>query len=394
VANGFHRTLASGARSLTDDQRSLYMGLIVGDDRDQPPLSQHQFRASGLAHLSAVSGQNLVFVFAVLHPLSSRLSLRTRWILLGFATVLFVLVTRAEPSVLRAATMAAFALGASLAGRRATGIRLLSLCVLALLLADPLLVHSVGFQLSLGATAGLILLSHPLACAIPAPQWLALPIAVTLAAQAGALLPLTANFGVVSIVSVPANLLAEPAAAGVMTMGLTGGFLAGLVRHPFDAALQFPVGLLVSWIDGVAATASRIAVPPLGLVGWVAIAVSVFIAWVLWRRRGIDSIGRCVGVIAAAGVVLLRPSAPGEHLPVAGGVAGIDSCGGSILVLEKGDGVPAVEDLWKLGIFRVDTVVGDGFPVDGTVAEQLRARRVIQAESSQLRTDALCSFGA
>ena len=73
------------------------------------------------------------------------------------------LLTRFEPSVLRAAAMASLAAVSVFLARPASGIRLLALATTGLLLVDPLLVWSVGFLLSVGATAGIVLLSRPLA---------------------------------------------------------------------------------------------------------------------------------------------------------------------------------------------------------------------------------------
>lgn len=155
AANGVHELLDRGAASLSEEHKALYLGLVVGDDRGQRELTQFQFRASGLSHLLAVSGQNMVFVLAVLAPLLSRMTYRWRWMAGSVAIAGFVLITRAEPSVLRAALMAVLALTAMSLGRATSGVRVLAITVSTLLLADPMLVHSVGFRLSVAATAGL-----------------------------------------------------------------------------------------------------------------------------------------------------------------------------------------------------------------------------------------------
>ena len=83
--------------------------IVFGDDRGQSELEQFRFRASGLGHLTAVSGQNVAFVLVAASPLLRRLRLRWRWAatvaLLGW----FAVVTRLEPSVLRAVAMSAVA---------------------------------------------------------------------------------------------------------------------------------------------------------------------------------------------------------------------------------------------------------------------------------------------
>ena len=56
-SNELRRTLIVGAASLPDADRALFTGIVLGDDRDQTPAAIDDFRASGLTHLLAVSGQ-------------------------------------------------------------------------------------------------------------------------------------------------------------------------------------------------------------------------------------------------------------------------------------------------------------------------------------------------
>src|SRR5262249_58586162 len=97
----------------------------------------------------------------------------------------FALLTRFEPSVVRAAAMAAIAATATVLGRPASTVRLLSLAVAVMVLIDPLLVWSVGWWLSVGATGGIAVLATPLAVRLPGPRPLAQTLAITAAAPGG-----------------------------------------------------------------------------------------------------------------------------------------------------------------------------------------------------------------
>ena len=246
AANGLRRTLERGATSLDVEDRSLLLGVVLGDDREQPPELEEAFRGAGLTHLLAVSGQNVAFVLALAGPLLRRLGLRGRWVATLAVIGFFGLLTRWEPSVLRAGAMAALACTAGTLGRPAGRLRLLALAVSLVVLVDPLLVHSVGFQLSAGATAGIALLARPLQRRLPE------VLAVTVAAQIGVAPVLIPVFGGVPLASLPANLLAVPVAAPLTLWGLTGGFLAGLAGPPFDAWLHVPTRFLAGWLAGVA----------------------------------------------------------------------------------------------------------------------------------------------
>ena len=121
----------------------------------------------GLSHLLVVSGENVAFTLALFGPLLRRLPLGARTIGALVIVLLFATMTRFEPSVLRASALAVVALGSSFVGRPASSLRRLVLAVIALLVIDPFLVHSVAFWLSCGASAGIATLSAPIrgACA-------------------------------------------------------------------------------------------------------------------------------------------------------------------------------------------------------------------------------------
>jgi competence protein ComEC len=285
AANAVRRVLERGAHDLAADERSILLGVLVGDVRAQREELTDAFRASGLSHLLVVSGGNLAFVLAVFGPGLRRLGLRTR-----FATTLavigaFGLLTRWEPSVLRACVMAALACGSFTTGRPATRVRLLALAVVIVVLVDPLLVHSLSFRLSVGATAGIALLALPIARRLPGPRWLADPLAVTVAAQVGVAPVALPAFGGLPLASIPANLLAVPAAAPLTAWGFVGGVLAGLLGPPFDGWLHLPTRLLTRWLAWVARTAAALPVGQLRATHAALLAVLGAVAWTLRSGR-------------------------------------------------------------------------------------------------------------
>ena len=171
VANATRAAVLRGSETLAPGDRALLAGFLLGDTRGVPPAVVESFRRAGLTHLVAVSGENVAFVLALFAPILRRLSLLGRCA--GGITVLVVFgtMTRWEPSVARAISMSVIALVAGYLGRPASGVRLLALAVIALLVVDPFLVHSVGFQLSCGASLGIALLARPITARLPGPRW-------------------------------------------------------------------------------------------------------------------------------------------------------------------------------------------------------------------------------
>ncbi len=122
--------------------------------------------------------------------------------------------------------------------------RVLAIAASGLLLADPFLLRSVGFLLSCGASAGILLFGEPIARRLPGPRLLRETAGVTLAAQLGTAPILVPVFGSVPLVALPANLVAVPLAAPITVVGLVAGVVGGLVRPFWPGAatvLQLPV---------------------------------------------------------------------------------------------------------------------------------------------------------
>lgn len=371
VANGVHRLLAAGAAPMRE-HGPLYLGLVVGDDRGQSDLTRFRFEATGLTHLLAVSGSNVAFVLSVAAPLTSRLDRRARLAVGVALLVLFVLVTRAEPSVLRAAVMAGIAMVAVTQGRVAPGHRVLAGAVAVLLVVDPMLVHSLGFRLSVAATAGLLVLARPIAGVLPGPAWLTAPASVTLAAQVATAPLLLAVNGDLPAVATAANLAAAPAAGAVMVLGITAGPVAGLLGDTSASVVQLPASLLVRWIDGVATVGSMVPLPPLDPPRLALLAAAALLAL---AGRGLRAPGWLAAPAAVLAVAALWPVSPavGAHELGGGAVLHVGACGGRVLAVEgAGNHRALLRALWQQGVGRLDVVLVDGARTSATTAGVVR----------------------
>jgi len=282
ASNRVRAAIERAGETLPADDGALFRGLVVGDDRDQPREMIDRFRASGLSHLTAVSGQNVSFVLAASGPLLRRLRPWPRWAASLGLIAWFVALTRFEPSIVRAGVMAGLSATAFVLGRQRDPVRILGLAVTGLVLLDPLLVWSVGFWLSVGATLGVSWVGPWLADRLAVrfgrfdrAQLFALPIGVTLGAQVGVLVPSVLVFGRLPLVSIPANLLAVPVAGAVMLYGLPAGLLAGWA--PWTApVVMLPIRIGVRWVDTVAALGAYLEPdPPVQFIGWAIVALLV-----------------------------------------------------------------------------------------------------------------------
>jgi competence protein ComEC len=236
----------------------------------------------------------VAFVLALFAPLFRRVGLRGRLAGGLLLLVVFGTMTRWEPSVLRAIAMAAIALVAGYLGRPTTGLRALLLAATALLLADPFLLHSVGFGLSCGASLGIALLSQPIAARLRGPRFVRDTLAVTAAAQVGVAPILIPVFGSMPLVALPANLVAVPLAAPLTMSGLAAGVASGVIGHRAPhlvALLQLPTVTLLHAMISVADLASRVPVAIDGRALWAVGAVAALAA-AACRARNLRRDGR------------------------------------------------------------------------------------------------------
>ena len=359
-ANRIRRLLESGAASLPDDSRAMFAGMVYGDDRGQSPRLYDDFRAAGLGHLLVVSGQNVAFVLALASPLVTRVRPGVRLVVLLALLGVFALLTRFEPSVLRAVAMAGTAVTSAALGRPETGRRTLAWAVAGVLLADPFLVRVLAFQLSVCATCGLLWITPVLAEMLPGPRPLRLAAATTAGAQLAVMPLLVAVFGTVPLASLPANVAAGPASAPVMMWGLTGGLGAGVAGGWPAWLIHRPTAALLWWIGTVAETAA--AAPPavLGAGGAAAVGIGVVLVLAsrrLERPRGLAPSGAALVAAAFAASVLTAASPPSGWSETAG--ARLFHHETATVVVLDGSVRPAtlLERLRLAGVRRADLVV-------------------------------------
>lgn len=386
VIEALRSTIVDGAAVLPDRLRPLYLGFVIGDDRGSSPVIDADMEASGLGHLTVVSGENLAFVLLVLSPLLARVGVRQRFHIIVFVLLVFAAVTRFEPSILRATVMACVVATTVRIGRPASAVRIVSLAVIAITIVDPLIVWSLGFRLSLAATVGIVVLTPPISRRLPGSRRLAQAIAVPIAAQIGVAPIAIPVFGPQPVLAVVANVLAAPAAAVVMMWGCTAGVLAGLVGDGLAGHLHRPTVLGLQWVLLVARLISSL--PPLG-VGMMTATVATA-AGVLSRLVR----GRVRSALAAVCVLTVLASAIGgmqEHTALVDEVVGgarvwVSASERSVVVVLGGD-VDVAEVLGvlrKAGVRRIDLLVRSSDALAASEAERQLSERMTVGRTASL----------
>jgi competence protein ComEC len=351
VAGDLRGGLRSASDGLPAAQRGLLPGLVLGDVSRVPRDLDEDFRTAGLTHLTAVSGANLAIVTGFVLLVGRQVGVRGRWLpmLAAVAMAGFVVLARPQPSVVRAAAMGLVGLAALASGRRRRSLSALGVAVLVLLLADPWLSRSYGFTLSVLATGGLVLLAPGWARrwqrrGVPGP--VAQALAVPLAAQLACAPVIVLLSGQVSLVAVPANILAAPAVAPATVLGVLAT-VASAVHEPTAALLARLGGLFVWWVVVVA---RRSAAAPLAAFDWpgsvagalllaLLLAAAVVLGPLAVRRPGLAA----SGAVLLAVVLVVPATRPGWPPP--GWLLAVCDVGqGDALVLAAGEGRGVVVD--------------------------------------------------
>lgn len=279
------------------EQAALVPALTVGDTSGVSEQTATRFRVTGLTHLMAVSGANLTLLLAFVTTLAgwARVHGRARLGVAALAVVAFVLLCRAEPSVLRAAAMATVALASLGRGPRAGGgLRNLSLAVIGLCWVDPWLSRSWGFALSVTACLGILLWARRWAAVMSrwAPGWVAEAACVPLAAQLATQPLVTALSGTVSLAGLGANVLAGPFVGPVTILGLVTAALGWV-----SPGLARPFGWLAGWAAEPILQVARVGADlPGATTRWPATLFGLCLLLV-----------GCLGLAQVMGAVLSRP---------------------------------------------------------------------------------------
>jgi competence protein ComEC len=282
------RRIERGAQALPAPDEPLLLGFLLGDTRDVDRATIDAFRAAGLTHLLAVSGANVAFVLALIGPLLRRAPTVGRCAIGMSSVLVFAAATRFEPSVMRATSMAAVVMVARLSGRNVSASRALAYAVFVLLVRDPVLVHSLGFRLSVAATAGIVAMSPRIARVLRGPQVVRDALAVTLAAELAVAPMLILEFGSVPLVAPLANLLAVPAAEPLTIYGLLASMVAPSVPPRLGTVMMAPCSWLLAWVRWVAGAAASVPLTIDGR-GFVLLVMVGGMWWLLRRRTPVSS---------------------------------------------------------------------------------------------------------
>ena len=333
-------------RGATGVRRSLVLGVVLGEDEGLPERVRDDFRASGLYHLLAVSGQNVAFLALGIYGLGWLLRVpRVGRELMTLAAIgLYVLAVGWQPSVIRAGIAGGLASLAWLVARPRDRWHFLALGALVLLAWAPTSALEPGFQLSFAAVAA-IFVGVPRVRerleGYPFPRRLAEGLAVAVVCGLVTAPIVLLHFGQAPLYTVLANVLAEPAVPFALGLGLLAGVVDPIAPGA-ATALAWLAGWAAAWIELVARLVASLPGAQIGSRTALVVVGLATVGWV-WARKvrdrhrvmpvpvAIAAVG--LVLLGVAGVWLLRPG-PTWAQPVGLRVTFLDVGQGDSVLLE------------------------------------------------------------
>ena len=267
------------ARSLDnavpEPQAAMGQALLLGNRDNLPDDLLENFRVTGASHLLAISGLHMTVVLGIVLAVSSWAFGRRRQLYLVAPLVAmwgYALLAGAPPSATRAAIMGTVYLAAFALGRPRSVMPALGLAAAAMVAADPAVLSAVSFQLSFAAMAGIATLAEPIAARLrtvgrsgddrgdssrPLVQLVASSAAMTIAATVTTLPLVAFHFERVSLVGLPATLVAMPVMPLVLVSHGAAG-LAGLVSDTLAQPFGWFAWIMTAYLTGVVGLIARL----------------------------------------------------------------------------------------------------------------------------------------
>jgi competence protein ComEC len=259
VADTLRRQLQSSvARGLTGYRAAVLQGVVLGEDSGLSEELRRRFRASGLYHLLAVSGQNVALVACSVLLLAWLLGVPRLIAQLGALAAIcgYVLAVGAQPSVIRAGVAGSLGCLAWLTARAADRWQLLLLGAIVLLAWNPYTLLDAGFQFSFAAVLAIFVLVPSFQRFLEGyPLGRSLRVVVAISAACGlATAPIAwLQFHSVQLLTVPANALAAPVVAPLLGLALSAAAVA-----PFSSAAAAALAWLNGWCAAYLVVVARV----------------------------------------------------------------------------------------------------------------------------------------
>lgn len=281
-------------RLWAEPDSSLVAGILYGSRSGLPLELKEAFSATGITHIIAVSGFNITIIASLLMTIGIRVGLWRRqafWVVV-ISVWLFVVLVGLSASAVRAAIMGTIVILGERLGRPLSIGTVLVFTASLMLLHNPLILfYDAGFQLSFLATLGLVYISPlvnqkiNLKTPIALAQAVSESFAVTLSAIIATLPLMLFQFGAVSLVALPANLVVVPIIPWIMLASFVS-VLASVIFFPLGQAVALLTGFGLQYVIRLATLFGSMPGSTISVtIPWWAMVISyVALVWYVQRK--------------------------------------------------------------------------------------------------------------
>ena len=370
-------------RVMDKDHGPIMMTLLFGGSYDELPEGVIQsFSDTGIVHILSVSGSHISLVL-------SFLTLAGRWVRLPERIIILLSITGVlgysvmagwVPPVIRAVIMGILSAGGLLFNRDKDALNLLGAAVLCMLLWNPLLLYDVSFQLSAGASLGILLFYRPAAGRLKRISWLprfiAEGIALSVSAQLITIPLVLYNFHRLPSYFILSNLWVTPFLEWAMLLGLGAAFslftclpLTGICLQAADffVGLAVKSNYIIAGLPGASFPVRAMTWMEIGLYYWGLLLLVFHDYWKVRRKAVYGALG--VSLFLLLGILAetwYRPSMVAYVLDVSPARAAVIRSGESTVVYVKNASIalPLVSRetdsfLQYLGVKKIDLLLWD-----------------------------------
>lgn len=227
------------------NEAQILKAILIGESSTIEDDIKEFYQKAGIIHVLVVSGAHIALIIVSLKILLDKMKFSKQWYnyVLIFLIIIYVYITGAGESILRAGVVSIIALIAGIIGRQNDNITTIFLSAGILALINPMIIYSVGFQLSFAGALGIVLLNNTIKGLLTfLPQSVSEAVSVTISAQLF-VLPITAyHFNSINLMGVISSLVVMPIINLIMPLGFAG--IVPIIREVIVKANYFLINLL------------------------------------------------------------------------------------------------------------------------------------------------------
>lgn len=248
----------SFARLFPKDEMGLIIGMMIGETKDISEDVLENFKTTGITHLIAVSGSNVVYVVVLVQFLFKKFfGKQATYFISIFFLILFMLISGASASVCRATLMIILSICADIFFLKSDTFSNILTSAFVLILLNPLVIYDVGFILSFGGTLGIVLLSKDFTRLFKRLGKLNETLSVTCSAQLILAPIMMYYFNTFSILSIVTNIIVVPISGSITILGFVV-FIISKISFPIAKLIANSLYVLATFTIWVADMFSKI----------------------------------------------------------------------------------------------------------------------------------------